>query len=134
MGIYQNLAKADSEMLPLEVALNKLTNIQHGVCTEAGWWDGVDKQDPNICAAKMCLIHSEVSEAMEGMRKDLMDDKLLDRKMEEAEMADVLLRVFDYAGARGLDLGGALVEKLRYNIDRKDHKLEERAKSGGKKI
>lgn len=134
MGVYSNMVKSDEKMSTIVTALNEITKIQHGVSYEAGWWDGVDHLDPNVKAAKMCLMHSEISEAMEGMRKDLMDDKLPHRKMEEVELADVLLRIFDYAGRYELDLGGALVEKMRFNTVRPDHKKENRDKDGGKKI
>ena len=81
----------------------------------------------------LCLIHSEVSEAMEGHRKDLMDDKLPHRKMIEVELADTLIRIFDLAGSQNLDLGGAIAEKRAFNKDRQDHKIENRLKDGGKK-
>jgi len=60
-------------------------------------------------------MHSELSEAMEGERKDLMDDKLPHRRMAEVELADTLIRIFDYAGAYGYDLQGAYREKMAYN-------------------
>lgn len=81
----------------------------------------------------LMLCVSELSEAMEGHRKDLMDDKLPHRKMFEVELADCLIRIFDMAGAYNLDLDGALGEKMGYNAVRKDHKIEERLKAGGKK-
>lgn len=80
----------------------------------------------------LCLIHSEISEAMEGHRKNLMDDKLPHRKMLEVELADAMIRIFDLAGAHGMDLGGAIVEKLAYNSTRADHKKENRLADGGK--
>ena len=70
---------------------------------------------------------------MEGARKGLSDDKLPSRTMEEVELADTLIRIFDYAGGFGLDLGGALVEKLAYNAKRADHKPAARIAPGGKK-
>jgi len=85
-----------------------------------------------IVAEKLCLSHSEVSEAMEGYRKGLQDDHLTHRQMIEVELSDAAIRIFDLAGALGLDLGGAIAEKLEYNQQRADHKPENRAKEGGK--
>ena len=82
----------------------------------------------------IALMHSELSECLEAIRKDLPDDKLPHRSGEEVELADLLIRVFDYAGAHGLDLEGAYQEKRAYNAQRADHKLSERAKQGGKKF
>ena len=81
----------------------------------------------------LMLIVSEVAEAMEGERKDLMDDKLPHRKMAEVELADTLIRIFDYAGAYGYDLEGAVAEKRAFNATRADHKAEARLAAGGKK-
>lgn len=81
----------------------------------------------------LMLIVSEVAEAMEGERKGLMDDKLPHRKMAEVEMADILIRVFDYAGAYGFDLDGAVAEKRAFNAQRADHKAEARLAAGGKR-
>jgi len=44
---------------------------------------------------------------MEGVRKDIPDDKLPHRPMEEVELADALIRIFDYAAAYDLDIQGA---------------------------
>ena len=82
----------------------------------------------------LCLVHSEISEAMEGARKNLMDDKLPHRKMIEVELADALIRIFDIAGAYNLDLGNAISEKRYFNANRADHKLENRLKDNGKKF
>lgn len=82
----------------------------------------------------MMLIVSEVAEAMEGYRKGLMDDKLPHRPAEEVEMADAVIRIMDYCHGHGLDLGGAIIEKLEYNLIRPDHKPENRRKKGGKKF
>lgn len=86
-----------------------------------------------VVAQKLCLIHSEISEAMEGHRKGLQDDKLPHRPMMEVELADAVIRISDLCGAMGYDLGGAIAEKLAYNAQRADHKPENRAKDGGKK-
>ena len=106
----------------------------HGVAIESGWWDDVKTGEPleRNDGEMLCLMHSELSEAMEGLRKNLMDDHLPDRKMTEVELADCIIRIMDFAGAKGYDLGGAIIEKLRYNTKRADHKPENRAKEGGK--
>jgi NTP pyrophosphatase (non-canonical NTP hydrolase) len=54
--------------------------------------------------------------------------------MLEVELADLMIRALDLAGAMDLDLGGAVAEKLLYNQSRADHKPENRALEGGKKF
>jgi hypothetical protein len=103
---------------------------------KAGWWTN-PKTGESIVKTRnvpemLCLIHSEVSEAMEGHRKDLMDDKLPHRKMIEVELADAVIRILDLCGAKGYDIGGAIAEKRAYNATRADHKIENRLKPGGK--
>ena len=110
--------------------VERLVEIAHRNSTESGWWDNEDTVD--TVPAKLCLIHSEISEAMEGHRKDLMDDRLPHRKMVEVELADAVIRIADLAGRMGLDLGGAIIEKMGFNKSRPDHKRENRAKQGGK--
>lgn len=98
------------------------------------WWH--DKHGNRLERNKgelLCLIHSEISEAMEGERKSLPDDKLPHRAMAEVELADALIRIFDYAAAFGYDLEGAFREKMAYNATREDHKHEAREQANGKK-
>lgn len=113
--------------------LSALTFGAHGASLKAGWYQNLDgtPKDRNI-PEMLCLIHSEISEAMEGYRKRLTDDKLPHRTMIEVELADALIRIGDLAGYLGLDLGGAVVEKMAFNAKREDHKLAARAKAGGK--
>jgi len=114
------------------LALNQLCKDIHALNRRAGWWP--KDPDTETYATKIALIHSEVSEMLEGLRKGLPDDHLPDRPMEEVEAADILIRLFDYIGARNLDIDGAFLDKLAYNDKRQDHKPENRNKVGGKKI
>lgn len=114
--------------------LNELSKRCHEANTK--WW-----QDPATGRAitrnkgeLLMLMVSEIAEAMEGERKDLPDDKLPHRRMAEVELADVLIRLFDYCGAYGYDLDGAFEEKMAYNKNRADHSHEARLGKHGKKF
>lgn len=130
----------------IEDQLSQTFDACHQAAVEAGWW-----QDPRnrkhdlrdevlersqlgdaLVAQKLCLIHSEISEAMEGHRKGLLDDHLPDREMIEVELADAVIRIADLAGAMGLDLAGAITDKMAYNAHRPDHKTDARLGDGGK--
>ena len=69
-------------------------------------------------AQAIALIHSELSEALEADRKDLMDDKLPHRKGREVELADAVIRIFDCAADNDMDIHGAVMEKMAYNATR----------------
>ena len=119
-------------------AAGLLVTACHGASKAAGWWNDLQTgaplvDRPHVVGEKLMLIVSEVSEAMEGHRKGLVDDKLPHRPMVEVELADAVIRIADLAGALGLDLGGAIAEKMEYNRNRPDHKPENRKADGGKK-
>jgi NTP pyrophosphatase (non-canonical NTP hydrolase) len=121
----------------LEDSLWDIQSVIHSAAVEAGWWNDLNTgehitNNPLTFSNKLMLIVSECAEAMEGDRKDLMDDKLPHRKMREVELADAVIRAFDLAGGYNMDLAGAIVEKLKYNKTREDHQIENRKQAGGK--
>lgn len=109
--------------------LDALINISYGSSKACGWHD-TEREDGTMIA----LIHSELSEALEGIRKNKMDDHLPQRPNAEVELADAVIRIFDFARKKGYDLAGAWVEKSLYNLSRPDHKPEAREAEGGKKF
>ena len=115
----------------------RLTEACHGPAKVAGWWTDTKTGEPTtnnpmLFAQKLMLTVSELAEAMEGDRKNLMDDKLPHRSMREVELADAVIRIFDMAGGFNLDVAGAIVEKLAFNAIRPDHKVANRLAEGGK--
>lgn len=62
-------------------------------------------------AEKIALIHSELSEMLEAVRKG-------DVENEAEELADTLIRMLDYAGGFNIDLGNAFSMKMFANLNR----------------
>src|SRR5208337_3442783 len=115
-------------------ALNKLSRL----CRQRAerWYHDINTGERIFLnnGERFALMHSEITEAFEGVRKGLMDKHLPHRPALDVELADLLIRVFDYAGENGVDLGGALVEKLEYNRTREDHTYAARREPNGKKF
>jgi NTP pyrophosphatase (non-canonical NTP hydrolase) len=88
----------------------------HKTAVEKGFWDRT--ADPIFIAKQMMMIVSEVSEAMEALRKDMDPDQISD------EFADIIIRTLDlYAGIaeagyvkKSLDY--AIKEKMERNTHR----------------
>lgn len=120
----------------LRKGVNALVEICYTNAANAGWYTDLKTGEPKVInkGERLMLMVSEIAEAMEGERKGLMDDHLPHRPMGEVELADAVIRIADYCGYCGYDLGGAIIEKLEYNKHRKDHKIENRINDTGKKF
>lgn len=71
-----------------------------------GWWDN-ERSIPEL----LCLIHSEVSEALEAYRN-------ADNDNFKEELADIIIRVFDLAIAQNINIQEEVIKKHTKNIDR----------------
>lgn len=111
------------------LTIDKLVELAHRDACDAGWHDA-----PREKGTLLALIHSEISEALEGERREKMDDHLKGRPSAEVELADAVIRIADYCGLHGYDLEGAIIEKMAFNKFRIDHKRETRQAEGGKRF
>ena len=74
-------------------SLDKLANDLHITAVEKGFWDNYDKSPNEFICTKLALIHSEVTEVLEAIRKEKGEREVM------LEFADILIRTLDlYAG------------------------------------
>lgn len=84
---------------------------------------------------KLALTVGEIGEALEAVRKNKgADDHIPEFTAEEVELADVIIRLMNYATDRKLRLADAIFAKNEYNRTRADHSKEGRAAEHGKKF
>jgi len=96
--------------------IQQLQQRIHKNAVEHGWYDS----DVNI-PEKLCLIHSEVSEALEDYRKDNMGISYEENGKPvgfDTELADIVIRVLDLAQYMGVDIKKAVEIKHEYNKTR----------------
>lgn len=98
--------------------IRDLIDASYSTAKEKGFWDGPDIHTPTKKAEKIALMHSELSEMLEGVRKPGPDHHCPEFTQEEVELADLLIRAADYTGAYNLRLVEAIRAKLAYNRSR----------------
>lgn len=79
----------------------------HDNAVAHGWYEE-EKSVPEM----LCLIHSEVSEGLEGYRNHVKDGE---KGCLSEELADVVIRVFDMSAYLGIDIEEAIITKHEYN-------------------
>lgn len=114
--------------------LNELAAEIHEVSVAHGWWEGVERNFPEV----LMLMVSEVSEALEEYRSGHPIDEMYHNysgshpgvgvatgvsygwKPEgvPTELADVIIRVLDACAAYGVDIDEAVRLKMAYNRNR----------------
>lgn len=129
-------------------AFNALAKEAHDTAVKKKWWDFPDDYEL-ICALiddhviddpekdrqnalirtrfdrndaeLIALMHSELSEALEALRQgNPPDDKIPEFSGVEAELADCVIRILDFAAARNMRIGEAIVAKMEMNKGREN--------------
>jgi len=105
----------------MTATINELTRRAHLGASANGFWDGQDPHDPTVILAKLMLICSEAAEAAEVVRsiniaptETLYDDNGKPEGL-PSELADIVIRVADLAGALDINLQAAIANKLIHN-------------------
>ena len=78
----------------------------HENAKEKGWWE-TERNIPEL----LCLVHSEVSGALEAYRVN-------DMKEFGKELADVVIRVFDICEGFDINIEKEIIEKNEFNKKR----------------
>lgn len=99
------------DSVPLQ--LQDYMALSHAIAKRKGFWDEARNK-----AEMIALMHSELSEMLEAVRKPGPDAHCPEFAGEAIELADLLIRAFDYAAGHGIPLEAALKAKLRFNLTR----------------
>lgn len=98
----------------MNINLTDMAYVLNQNAREKGFWD--ENNGVNFYIKQMAMIHSEVTEILEALRKEKGDQAIVE------EMADVIIRLLDlYAGMRidgyfeGVLLEDVLMEKIEKN-------------------
>ena len=92
-----------------EYGLDALSAVLHESAKEKGFWDGEYTSDK--VGNKLALVHSEVTEILEAIRKRHGSEKIVE------EMADVIIRLLDlYASMMN---GGFINHSLDEQLNKK---------------
>ena len=104
-----------------EYGLDTLSAVLHENAIEKGFWDGEYTNDK--VGNKLALVHSEVTEILEAIRKSHGSEKVVE------EMADVIIRLLDiYAAMRNEE---QVLHSLDEVLEAKINKNKERPKLHG---
>ena len=111
----------NSNNILTEYGLDALAAMLHETAKDKGFWDGEYSHDK--IGNKLALVHSEVTEVLEAIRKSQGSEKVVE------EMADVIIRLLDvYAAMRNEE---QILHSLDEILESKVNKNKERPRLHG---
>lgn len=109
------IMKLDKTQEMFVLGFNGLSTEVHNWAVSRGFWEG----EGCSVGEKIALMHSELSEALEAQRNgNPPDDKIPEFSGLEAELADVIIRIMDFALKHNLHVGKAVIAKIAHNHSR----------------
>jgi NTP pyrophosphatase (non-canonical NTP hydrolase) len=103
----------DDEQQDFIEFFNDMMAHVHQNAINKGFWESKRSSGESIA-----LMHSELSEALEADRKDLIDNHLAQYSGVTVELADCIIRIMDFAYHTKLPLAEAIIDKHLYNLTR----------------
>lgn len=106
----------------MNIDTREAQRLAHLEAKAKGFWPKVKAElSPADWMVKAALIGTEAHELMEAHRRDPYaecDKEGLELTAEAEECADIMIRLLDFAEARGINLGEATRLKFEYNRGR----------------
>lgn len=100
------------------MTLNEMAYEIHRENRERGFYDDVNPNDARHVISFLGLIGTEIAETIEAVREPQGSKKLPGFPLEDEEVADIAIRLLDYAAFRGIDLDSAIEAKRKFNATR----------------